>query len=441
MYVWCSQVSTADGIVPLRGYPLGHFMETVVQGRLLGVMTIYYLRDKDPMWLETINRMVDRVSELMIDKGDYCYLPTRIFEPGAKVPPEAGKPVHMAAEELGGRFIQGLAQYYRVSGYEPARRLNEKLVNYLRYHSQYFDEQGRFVQWDRDGKPFVEGGHFHAHALGLLNMLEHAMAVDDRELINYVKRGYEWAKTNTYSSLELGWFPEIVRSEHTWSEPCCFADMVALGVKLTRAGAGDYWDDVDRWTRNQLVETQTAGGGYGPGCCTGNATRALYYAWKGILDCDEGRLRVNLLMNRASKWADVDSAIPYEGRVDVRIKQPCEQVSIRAPEWIETGSETFVCEVNGTPRRVQWNGRYVNASRGSPGDVFSFMFPISERTVSNVQLGEVNHTLVIKGNDVVAIEPRGAHPYMPLYERDRYRENQARRRKLRRFAPERELEW
>ena len=44
---------------------------------------------------------------------------------------------------------------------------------------------------------------------------------------------------------------------------------------------------------------------------------------------------MNLLLNRASKWADVYSYIPYEGRVDLRFKQPCESVLVRAPEWVE----------------------------------------------------------------------------------------------------------
>jgi hypothetical protein len=34
-----------------------------------------------------------------------------------------------------------------------------------------------------------------------------------------------------------------------------------------------------------------------------------------------GRLNVNLLFNRASKWADVDRYIPYSGRVELRIKE------------------------------------------------------------------------------------------------------------------------
>ena len=56
-------------------------------------------------------------------------------------------------------------------------------------------------------------------------------------------------------------------------------------------------------------------------CCNGNSIRALYYLWEHILDYQDGRLRVNLLLNRPSPWADLHSHIPYQGQVDVKIKK------------------------------------------------------------------------------------------------------------------------
>jgi hypothetical protein len=39
-------------------------------------------------------------------------------------------------------------------------------------------------------------------------------------------------------------------------EGCALGDLVALGIRLSDAGLGDYWDAVDAVTRNQLVEQQ-----------------------------------------------------------------------------------------------------------------------------------------------------------------------------------------
>ena len=60
-------------------------------------------------------------------------------------------------------------------------------------------------------------------------------------------------------------------------------------------------------------------------CCRGNCTRAIYYVWENILNYDKcnGALNVNLLLNRASPWADINWYIPYWGRVDIKIKKPC----------------------------------------------------------------------------------------------------------------------
>lgn len=66
-------------------------------------------------------------------------------------------------------------------------------------------------------------------------------------------------------------------------------------------------------------------------CCTGNGTRSIYYLWDHALRYEGGHLRVHLLMNRVSEWADVLSHVPYEGRVDVSVKQPV-AVSVRRPE-------------------------------------------------------------------------------------------------------------
>ena len=71
-------------------------------------------------------------------------------------------------------------------------------------------------------------------------------------------------------------------------------------------------------------------------CCTGNGARALYYIWENMIDFREGELHLHLLLNRDSAWAEVASYIPHQGRVDLKLKQECARLLIRAPEWIET---------------------------------------------------------------------------------------------------------
>ena len=479
--VWRANGTTTD----FSDKSVTQFTSPCVWPRAMAAMTLYYLRDRNPMWKQTIEGMIHRMSQLATDGGDYSFFPAGAYEPNAKFgDPGAGDIMptgYLAVDHGNGRLIQGLAQYYQVTGYEPAQMLAGKLVKFLKDNAHYYDAEGRFL-WshvDRvEGQAF--GGHFHNHTIGLLSMVEYAAAVRDRELLEWLRSSYEWAKTQG-SSL-VGFFPEMIKPNYPSCESCEVADMIGVAVKLSTAGAGDYWDDVDRWARNQFAESQLTEGqwiyrmaesmpkkpvafnetadrvaernlggfaGWASGnewairagimhCCTGNSVRSLYYIWEHIVQHENGRLQVNLLLNRASKWADVYSYIPYEGRVDLRIKQPCASLLVRAPEWVESNSPQIVCKVNGVSRKLNWEGRYVNAGAGKAGDTLVVTFPIGERTVKE-KLGDSVYTLVIKGNTVVSIDPPGKNG--ALYARANYRENQVRWRKASRFVPDEEIRW
>ena len=170
-------------------------------------------------------------------------------------------------------------------------------------------------------------------------------------------------------------------------------------------------------------------------CCTGNGARALYYAWESILTCDQGRLAVNLLMNRGSRWADVDSFLPHTGRVDVRVKQPVE-LAVRIPEWV--CPEQCQCRVNGDPASLTFAGRYAQCGRVSPNDVVTLTFPIAE-TTHHLQIEKGPYTVIRRGNDVVAIDPPGTNH--PLYQRDHCRTDETPLRTVARFAPDTTLVW
>jgi hypothetical protein len=491
---WANYIARADGsLTTITDANVTQFAHPQPVFRMISTITGYYLRGGNPVWKETNERMIVRLLELAIHKDDYCYFPAMAYEPNAKFnpnSPEAAEPKEITGGEINGRF-QGVAQFYKVTGYEPARELAEKLTRFMRYHNDY---------WAEDGE-FIAERHFHAHTIYLLSMLEHALAVDDKELMDFVRRSYEWAKTpEAGSSSLIGFFPEIARPDYKSCEGCEIGDMIALALKLTDGGAGDYYEDAERWTRNHFAESQLTKtdwlyrvaqkypeiseapynastyrvperniGGFagwssgndfwiqGPGfmhCCTGNCTRTIYYIWEAIheviaersehiLDYKDGHLRVNMLLNRASQWADVHSYIPYEGQVNIKMKKSCKSLLVHAPEWIKTGSEQLVAMVNGKPLQFSWEGRYVNLGEVERDAKVSIKFPITERTVKET-IGTVDYTLILKGNTVVFIEPPGKN--CPLYQREHYREKlrgtkQSRWRKVKRFVSLEQLKY
>ena len=461
----------------------------VATGRLLSTMVVYYNRDNNEIWKTTAQRVVDRLTTLAIHKDSFSYYVEGSFEPNATVDKNTKIPQGVQAGLSTGRLIQGLTHVYKFMDYKPAIELAGKLVSYLINHAAFFDKDGKFIE-NTEERNFI---HFHDHAIDLLFILEYATETKDMDLINFVNKSYTWARTQ--GSCTVGFFPEIIEDipisykypQHQRgclvSETCEVTDMINLALKLTKLGVADYWDDVDRWVRNQFTENQltridwierihnpakeinvmrvgetdervaernigafagwpsandwslTAGIMH---CCTGNGARTIYYVWENVITYNNDKLSLNLLLNHASAWADVKSHIPYEGKVEIKIHQTCNVLSIRIPEWIESNSPDVTCLVNNHPKQITWNGRFVEIPSLNQGDTVMLDFPIEEKTVTEM-IGSVLYTLVIKGNEVVFIDPPGkTHP---LYQRAHYRENNTRWKKIKRFVPDKHLDY
>lgn len=490
--VWRSN-GTTTGVGDLS---VSQISSSQLSARCLGTMALYYSRDGNRVWKDASRRMVLRLSELAQRKQDHCYFPNGSLEPNARYGAGAQIPLGLDAIEMSGRLPQGLSQYYRATGDEQALVLAGQLVKFFRDHSGTFDNQGRFLWADSDrgslgwgysAKYEVVGGHAHGRAIGLLSMLEYALASGDKDTSAFVKTSFEWAKGQQASpfgvSTLVGWFPEWYYPEYPTCEGCMSADMVAIAVRLSAVGIGDYWDDVDRWVRNNFAEQQLtssewiykstahlpsqpipphsvaegtpernvgAFAGWSTGndwvlnggimhCCTGNGTRAIYYVWENMVQHRLGEFRVNLLLNRASPAADVYSYLPYSGRVDLKMKSSCQNIVVRAPEWIPSGATEVQCLVAGAARTPRWEGRYLELGAAQAGNFVTLQFPIKERTVRE-RIGPETYTLVIKGNTVISIDPPGEHG--PLYaDRSPCSSDDLKWRKVARFVADETITW
>jgi hypothetical protein len=374
-----------------------------------------------------------------------------------------------------GWTLQGVSSVYSATGSPAAKRLAAGLARYFKDYAQIFDKHGNFL-----ARLITEMGDalpFHHNGNTMVGISEYALATMDQEFAAFSKKGYEYA-LSTGSPL-VGFFPENIENDprpYVPNETCCTVDMIMLAINLTKLGQGDYWDDVDRYMRNQFIEMQMRDGNWinqiaanhatapvGEGedgdqiaervvgnfsgwasandylasenepfisaCCTGNAARTLFYVWDNMITFDAGRLVLHLLLNRASPWADINSFIPYEGRVDIKTKMALD-LEVRIPEWVK--AEEVVCSVDGAPKELAFRGRYGIVDRIPSGSLVTFTFPISERTVEEI-IGDVPYTLIIKGNDVVSIDPPGR--FHPFYQRAHYREGEARWVTHNRFVP------
>jgi hypothetical protein len=260
--------------------------------------------------------------------------------------------------------------------------------------------------------------------------------------------------------------------------------MIALALRLTEARAGDYYNDAERWVRNHFAEAQLCDAGWvneqasrrppapveanetgqrvaernvgsfaqstsgnefwvkGPDgivhCCTGNGTRTLFYLWKAIVSFQGGTLSVNLLLNRASPWADVYSFIPYQGRVDVRVKVECPALRLHAPAWVDADTPGLSASVDGGRRPIRWEGRFLLLGPVGAGQTVRVEFPIEERAVTAV-MSKKPYTLVVRGDTVVAVDPPGVTG--PLYRREHFRQSEPAWKEVTRFISDEGIEY
>lgn len=160
-------------------------------------------------------------------------------------------------------------------------------------------------------------------------------------------------------------------------------------------------------------------------------------------------MQVNLLLNRASPWMDIDSYLPYEGKVALRNKT-ARSASVRIPRWVNRAKVR--CRVGGEERPNVWLNNYLLPRDLSPVDTVTIEFPMVETVERYTEkVYETEFTLQMKGNTVVDISPRRDRPYRiadvmddggrfpvntgyPIYRRDHYKASRAPMKTVERYV-------
>ena len=224
-------------------------------GRQLAWLAIQYRQTKDSMWKELGEAAIQRALNVAVHQDDYCYLPRDS---------EGTMPTSWEAT-FQGWTLQGVTQFYMATGSEAALELAGKLARYLKDHSGIFDTDGRFLARHGVDIPIsplstLEPAlHFHHNGNAMEALMEYALASGESEFGEFVKKCYEYARSLPDSSPLIGFFQEYIDDwpDHRGvidCETCCVVDMLLTALWMTKAGVGDYWDDIDRYLRNQFAE-------------------------------------------------------------------------------------------------------------------------------------------------------------------------------------------
>jgi hypothetical protein len=473
------------------------YANTHGQARIMRAMIAWYQYTGDPFWKSHIDRLVDGIDrKLAVHKSDYAYIPIGgwlsqeyfrscyLRDRGWK---STAEPPNEKAGEEGSLFNhQGhtpgaLANWHMLTGNEQALRLAGELVRFYTKPQFWADFQ------DYPGTMGAEHAHFQGHWHGYVNtlraILEYAIATNDPRLKTFVRDGYEWARQSGLA--RIGFFAD--------SQGCACGRILGLAVKLTDAGVGDYWEDIDQYIRNHGSEMQftpedvehvrkvgigkpappvhpsittdhvieRAMGGFSSArtplkvntglCCCTHGNMGTFYAWDGTLRYSNGLARVNLLLNRASPWLDIESHLPYEGKVVLRNKS-ARAVWVRMPLWVDL--KRVSCRVGDKTARPEWMGRYARFEHVGPSQTVTVEFPVEERTetwttppnwtpiIRELPAAGTVFTMKFRGNTLAELTPPLA-PGSWLYQQRAtlYRAKQAPMKEVTRHVTDFQLRW
>jgi hypothetical protein len=347
-----------------------------------------------------------------------------------------------------GRLIYGLVEVAQLLNDPVAAELAGGYVQHVMHHSSAFLPDGSFAV----GMEFREG-HFHSRALTLLGVIRYGVSLHDAAAVEWGRKVFERAKSYGTS---FGWFPERVeRSQAFGCETCAIVDMMEAAMWLGKGGHSQYWDDAERFLRNQLLESQLLDTGrleesseergedewettvdvvrrsvgafagwsmpndffakYMHGwdlytCCSAQGVRGFLNAWDEASERTDNGLKVNLLINKVDEEVTVRSWLPNEGRVEITPAEDTD-VILRLPLWAD---RRFVsASIAGSAVSFSAVGtQHIRIAAVAANQAVEVTFPVAESTRTETVL-DVVYTTQWCGDTVVDVQPAGS--YLPLY--------------------------
>lgn len=309
--------------------------------------------------------------------------------------------------------------------------------------SNYCPDYSKITSWNGYQPKYpgeVQGtfsGQMHGALTALQGLLNYAIAANDASTKQFVKKGIDHAIN--VGLPKLGWVPywfppgswkkEAMYSGH--AEVGSLGDVVVLAVSATDAGLADYWDYVDTAVRNALIESQItsaeaasdpalnswAGRFFGsefPAAAAktnavdsdANAAIGLFYAWDAAMRYDNETAIINMSFNKAARWGDVYSSVPYQGHIEYKNKW-AKRVKIRVPGYVSDFTTAVVRIDGAVTSNFSWSGRYVVVNGLQPGTSVGVSFTLPEETWQ-FNWNDTPYTAKIRGNTVISISQDGA---------------------------------
>lgn len=316
------------------------------------------------------------------------------------------------------------------------------LANHILGLSRYFNYRGEFF------------GHVHSAVWVASGLARLGRLVNNEFYQNKANQIFNYVLSLSSS---FGWVPEYAQwfsPGDVFCETCCIKDMIQCAFELIDNCKYDYWDIINKFVRNQLVENQIKdgcfvsvdnskvdtdemtwkdidkrvvggwSGGSEPnsislskfrciaGCCVGTAPQALHLVWERIVENKMDGVYINLPIDKEALACSVETGYPNDGYIKVTAKKSSKYY-IRIFDWM---GDRIEVKVNGNNIPVVFSNQCILLVDIKKGDTISVVHKLETITKKEtVRAVELN--VVWRGPDVVDITPHG-NP-LRLYQREK----------------------
>ncbi|MDZ4818031.1 MAG: hypothetical protein SGJ20_03560 [Planctomycetota bacterium] len=384
-----------------------------------------------------------------------------------------------------GKALRVMSEWYLETGDTNAFAMSNQLSDFVRnYENGQIWQNPNPARFTDSSGPGQFVGHIHSWLQVAMGLATHAEALRvtnpssslAQSELNMANNVYNFVKSRTRAG-KIGNFGESGTT----------GDMALLGIKLSEQGVALYYDEVEAWTRNAMAETQidaqaaqlipnnifsqyehtnigtkatgmffadgthvaripfkSAGGtsDYAP-----NTFAGMYEVWNKTVEYKDNFAQINFALNKASKYLDVKSDLPYRGVIEAEMKSdigPLNSIGVRVPGWADQQAVTVVeRDPLGNERTLnanEWSwlsGQYAIINNIQPDTSYLVKFPIEVYTETIYEMRDANaiwyegsypspsagspETIIsyqgkFRGNTLVDISPRPTGGF-PRYQR------------------------
>jgi hypothetical protein len=403
------------------------------QGSALYGLVAWFEDTGDPVVRRATEKLITGLLQRMQRLGD------QLVDPTVKLEQSSGS-------HLTGYAIYPMARFYELTGYADALTLAEGLTRWA-LADPILAADGAIT------KPLSWEGHIHSWLdtlAGCARTSRISTKLNRDQVVARCRAVYDWVQRS--NATDFGWIATYPTGGS--SETCAISSAIRLALELAATAHPEYIEDVERFTRNQVVEAQfrdlsayrggsnaptsllvgcfdsqsmpnghlgTRGGedvGTVEGCCLNGGMRAIALAWDSIMTFDESGVSVHLPITRDGPAARVIGYQPFAGRVDVVPRHPG-ALRIRIPSWVNEADVRVQVDGRETPPALVRH--YVTLPAVAGGALVTVRYPLREKE-EDVRAGGQNFHVRWKGDVVVAVSPPGEreptyqnrlHPSLP----------------------------